>query len=176
MLHRRRSLGVLLAALAPSACLVGSVRAAPAPNFCTTIGVTSAAAKKAFGPTVTPSVQPNPGEDLGICLVSRHGETYLGPYSPGAEVELYSPAMGPGLLPSYEHDATSKKPLAGLGKGAVLITGPVVSGITFGSPDVYLSSPDYFVTILGNPGYKAESGATAAQVIGLARSIYRKLG
>jgi hypothetical protein len=176
MPHGRRSLGVLLAALAPCACLVGGARAVPAPNFCTTIGVTSAVAKKAFGPTVTPTAQPNPGEDLGICLVSRHGETYVGPYGPGAEVEVYSPAMGPGLLPSYEHDATTKKPVTGLGKGAVAVTGPVVSGVTFGGPDVYFSTPDYFVTVLGNPAYKNESGATTAQVIALARSIHHKLG
>ena len=121
-------------------------------------------------------MQPNPGEDLGICLVSHRGETYLGPYGAGAEVELYSPAMTSGLLPSYEHGATSKKPLAGLGKGAVLVEGPAVSSVTFGGPDVYFSTPDYFVTIVGLPAYKKEAGPTASQVITLAREIHRKLG
>ncbi len=93
--HRRRLLlrcvatAVMTAATVCSAAATEVASAGSAPNICTTVGLTKAAARKVFGPTVKVTLSPNPGEDVGACLIARPGIKFPG-YGVGALVELFT--------------------------------------------------------------------------------------
>jgi len=143
-----------------------------APTFCTTIGLTKAAARKAFGKTVLVTLSPNQGEDIAACTIGRRGVTFASPYGVGAVVWAYASSNQAG---AFELKHSVKKRLNGLGKGALLVTGP--KGATYPDigPSVLFTGGQYFIAIVANPNYKQEPRNTPAEVIKLAREIHSAL-
>jgi hypothetical protein len=169
---RRGQLGATCAAIALAFSLTAAGGAEAATGLCASLGLTHASVRGIFGPGLALSLQPNQGEDAGVCLIARRGQRFAASYGPGAVVELYSPAMAPGVRSGYEHGATSRRHLAGLGAGAVLSEGPPISGVSPGGPVVLFGTASYFVTIEPNAPYRQEKVATAAQEIALAHVIH----
>ena len=153
-----------VAALVAASALAPVAASAPPANFCTSVGLTSQTVKKILGPRATALVYPNPGQDLGICIVGTKG------YS-GGTVEVYPTSVEPQVIAGYEAKAKVKRPLPSLGKGAVLIQAPISSGYTLGGTDVYYTVGSYFVTITGAPAYPKHPATTTAQLLELAHVI-----
>lgn len=160
-----------VAAAAACSSLVLVTSAVSTTDFCTSIGLSKAAVQKVFGHRETVELSPNSGSDTGTCLVY-----HLKSFGPGANVELYAAGQEPSIVAIYQQHVKTKQRLSGLGPGALLETGPAISGATNGGPNVYFSTPSYYVTITGNAKWAKQPGATAAQVISLARVIYRAVG
>lgn len=71
---RGRMQAALAAGFVAIALAGGSAQAAA--TFCGGLGLTKGTVRQVFGPGLKLSLQPNQGDDLGVCLIARRGQVF----------------------------------------------------------------------------------------------------